>query len=73
MAGATVPQTFAGAGVEASAVASGLVSSDEPYVRLPERIELTVAEAGELLEVLGVAVPTARTDDERRAARTLRR
>jgi hypothetical protein len=45
------------------------VSSDEPYVRLPERIELTLAEAGELLEVLDVAVATARSDDERRAAR----
>jgi hypothetical protein len=45
------------------------VSSDEPYVRLPERIELTLAEAGELLEVLDVAVATARSDDEGRAAR----
>lgn len=45
------------------------VSSDEPYVRLPERIELTLAEAGELLEVLDVAVATARSDNERRAAR----
>lgn len=45
------------------------MSSDEPYVRLPDRIELTLAEAGELLEVLDVAVATARTDGERNAAR----
>jgi hypothetical protein len=55
--------------VEASAVASGTVSSDGPYVRLPERIELTLAETGELLGVLDVAVATARNDDERSAAR----
>ncbi len=55
--------------MEASAVASRTVSSDEPYVRLPERIELSLAEAGELLEVLDVAVATARTDEERTAAR----
>ena len=30
---------------------------------------MTLAEAGELLEVLDVAVATARTDDERSAAR----
>jgi hypothetical protein len=45
------------------------VSSDEPYVRLPDLIELTLAEAGELLEVLDVAVATARTEGERIAAR----
>jgi hypothetical protein len=45
------------------------VSSDQPYVRLPDRVELTLAEAGELLEVLDVAVATARTDGERTAAR----
>lgn len=45
------------------------MSSDDPYVRLPERIELTPAEAGELLEVLDVAVATARTDVEGTAAR----
>lgn len=44
------------------------MSSDEPYVRLPEHIEVTLAEAGQLLEVLDVAVATARTDDERSAA-----
>ena len=46
-----------------------VVSFDEPYVQLPERIEFTLAEAGELLEVLDVAAATARTDDERTAAR----
>ena len=45
------------------------MSSDEPYVRLPDRIELTLGEAGELLEVLDVAVTTARTQGERSAAR----
>lgn len=45
------------------------MSSDEPYVRLPDRVELTLAEAGELLEVLDVAVATARTEGERAAAR----
>lgn len=45
------------------------MSSDEPHVRLPDRVELTLAEAGELLEVLDVAVTTARTDGERNAAR----
>lgn len=45
------------------------MSSDEPYVRLPDLIELTLAEAGELLEVLDVAVATARTEGERIAAR----
>lgn len=45
------------------------MSSDEPYVRLPDRIEMTLAEAGELLEVLDVAVATSRTDGERTAAR----
>lgn len=45
------------------------MSSDEPYVRLPDRIDLTLAEAGGLLEVLDVAVVTARTDGERSAAR----
>ena len=45
------------------------MSSDEPYVRLPDRVELTLAEAGELLEVLDVAVATARTDGERAATR----
>ncbi len=43
------------------------VSSDDPYVRLPEHIELTLAEAGELLEVLDIAAVVARTDDERAA------
>jgi hypothetical protein len=46
-----------------------LVSSDEPYVRLPDRIALTLAEAGELFEVLDVAVATATSDEERRSAR----
>lgn len=55
--------------MDTSLVASGIVSSEEPYVRLPDRIELTLAEAGELLEVLDVAVATARTDGERTAAR----
>jgi hypothetical protein len=46
------------------------VSSDDPYVRLPDHIELSLAEAGELLEVLDIAAATARTDDERNAVRT---
>jgi hypothetical protein len=45
------------------------VSSDDPYVRLREHIELSLAEAGELLEVLDVAVVAARTETERTAAR----
>ncbi len=45
------------------------MSSDEPYVRLPHRIDLSLAEAGEMLEVLDVAVATARADGERSAAR----
>jgi hypothetical protein len=44
------------------------VSSDQPYVQLPDRIELTLAEAGELLEVLDTAVATATTDTQRTAA-----
>jgi len=44
------------------------VSSEEPFA-LPDRIELTLAEAGELLEVLDIAVATARTGAERTAAR----
>ncbi len=46
-----------------------LVSSGEPYVRLPDRIDLTLAEAGEVLEVLDLAVETAISDSERTAAR----
>jgi len=45
------------------------VSSDDPYVRLPGHIELSLAEAGELLEVLDIAAATARTEDERAAIR----
>lgn len=41
--------------------------SDRPFVRLPDRIELTAAEAGQLLEVLDVAADTARTGEERSA------
>lgn len=48
---------------------SCVVSSDDPYVRLPEHIEFSLAEAGELLEVLDVAVVAARTETERTAAR----
>jgi hypothetical protein len=36
---------------------------------LPDRIELTLAEAGELLEVLDVAVATGSTHSQRTAAR----
>ncbi len=43
------------------------VSSEDPYVRLPDRIELSLAEAGELLEVLDIAAVVARTDSERAA------
>lgn len=45
------------------------MSSADPYVRLPDRVELTLAEAGHLLEVLDVALATARSDGERTAAR----
>ena len=50
-------------------IGSLLVSSDEPYVRLPDHIQLSLAEAGELLEVLDIAAATARTEDERMAVR----
>lgn len=46
---------------------SRAVSSDDPYVRLPDHIELSLAEAGELLEVLDIAAAAARTDAERAA------
>ena len=45
------------------------MSSDDPLVRLPDRIEVTAAEAGRLLEVLDIAAATARTDEERAAVR----
>lgn len=45
------------------------MSSDDPYVRLPDHVELSLAEAGELLEVLDIAASTARTDEERMAVR----
>lgn len=48
-------------------VRSYAVSSEHPYVRLPDRIELSLAEAGELLEVLDIAAVLARTDAERAA------
>lgn len=38
-------------------------------MRLPDRIEVTAAEAGQLLEVLDIAAATARTDEERIAVR----
>ena len=43
------------------------MSSDEPFVRLPDHIVLTPAEAGRLLEVLDIAAATARTEAERGA------
>ncbi len=43
------------------------VSSDDPFVRLPDHIMLTPAEAGRLLEVLDIAAATARTEEERGA------
>ena len=43
------------------------MSRDDPFVRLPDRIELSLVEASELLEVLDIAVTTARTDAERLA------
>jgi hypothetical protein len=45
------------------------VSADDPYVRLPDHIELSLAEAGELLEVLDIADATALTEDQRAAVR----
>lgn len=46
---------------------SSLRCHDDPFVRLPDHIELTFAEAGQLLEVLDAAATTARSDEERRA------
>lgn len=46
-----------------------VVSSEHPYVRLPDHIELSLAEAGELLEVLDIAATAARNDAERAAVR----
>ena len=43
------------------------MSWDDPFARLPEHIELTTTEAGQLLEVLDIAAATARTDRERSA------
>jgi hypothetical protein len=43
------------------------VSSEDPYVRLPDHIELSLAEAGQLLEVFDIAATAARTDVERAA------
>lgn len=43
------------------------MSSEDPYVRLPDHIELSLAEAGKLLEVLDIAAAAARTDEERMA------
>jgi len=45
------------------------VSAEDPYVRLPDHVELSLAEAGELLEVLDMAATMARTDAERSAVR----
>jgi hypothetical protein len=41
------------------------VSAEDPYVHLPDRIELSLVEASGLLEVLDIAAAAARTDDER--------
>jgi hypothetical protein len=45
------------------------VSSEDPYVRLPDQIELSLGEAGELLEVLDLAATLARTEGESAAVR----
>lgn len=42
---------------------------DDPFVRLPDHVMLTPAEAGRLLEVLDIAAATARTEEERTAVR----
>jgi hypothetical protein len=55
---------------ELLACSFGGVSSDDPFVRLPDHIELTPAEAGQLLEVLDIASVVARSDEERLAVRT---
>jgi hypothetical protein len=49
------------------------VSSDDPYVQLPDHIELSLEEAGELLEVLDTAAGHALNDTERRAIRAAAR
>ncbi len=46
------------------------MSSDDPFVRLPDHIELTPAEAGQLLEVLDIAAAAARSNEERLAVST---
>lgn len=51
----------------AAPVRSHLVSSEHPDARLPDHIELSLAEAGELLEVLDIAATLARSDAERAA------
>lgn len=43
------------------------VSRDDPFVHLPDHIELSAAEAGHLLEVLDLAAEVARDDEERLA------
>lgn len=45
------------------------VSSDDLYVQLPDHVELSLSEGGELLEVLDIAATAARTDAERSAFR----
>lgn len=40
------------------------VSSDDPYVQLPDHIELSLAEAGAVLEVLDIAAAAGRSEDE---------
>ncbi len=42
---------------------------DDPFVRLPDHIVLTPAEAAQLLEVLDIAAATAGTEEERVAVR----
>lgn len=53
---------------EATCIVAAM-SRDDPFVRLPDHIELSLAEASELLEVLDIAATTARTDEERLAVR----
>jgi hypothetical protein len=38
-----------------------------PYVQLPDHIELSLAEAGELLEALDIAATVAQDDSQRTA------
>lgn len=41
------------------------MSADDPYVRLPDHIQLSLVEATAVLEVMDLAVEASRTPEER--------